>query len=174
MSETEGDSEISASDLPADISEAVTRVLKAASERDLRLVTAESCTGGLLASALTDVEGYSHALERGFVVYTDDAKRELLGVGADLLARDGAVSRACALAMAEGALARSPGHVSVALTGFAGPAGDGDEEGLVHIACARRGRPTDHRESHYGPIGRAGVRVASLRTALKMMEEALR
>ena len=160
-------------DLPRDIEDAVGRVLARACDLELRLATAESCTGGLVASMLTDVEGCSHAFERGFVVYTDEAKQELLGVDDAVLAGDGAVSKACALAMAEGALARSAADVAVALTGYAGPTGDGGEEGLVHLACARRGHETRHLEAHYGPIGRGPIRLACARDALGMMEAML-
>jgi nicotinamide-nucleotide amidase len=161
-------------ELPRDVEETVERALAAACEKELRLSTAESCTGGLLASILTDMEGCSHAFERGFVVYTDEAKREMLGVDASLLAKNGAVSKECAVAMAEGAIARSSAHIALAVTGFAGPAHDGNEEGLVHLACARRGNETLHREAHYGAIGRGPVRIACLRDALDMLEEALR
>lgn len=160
-------------DLPRELEDAVGRVLARACDLELRLATAESCTGGLVASMLTDVEGCSHAFERGFVVYTDAAKRELLDVSAELLARDGAVSKACALAMAEGALARSAADVSIALTGYAGPTKDGGEEGLVHLACARRGREPSHLEAHYGAIGRGPIRLACARDALSMLEEAM-
>jgi nicotinamide-nucleotide amidase len=161
-------------DLPGDVDAAVGRVLGAACTRGLRLTTAESCTGGLLASILTDVPGCSHAFERGFVVYTDEAKHELLGIPASLLEKHGAVSKPAAVAMAEGALEKSPADIAVAITGFAGPAGDDSEEGLVHFACARRGRPTIHREAHYGAIGRGPIRVACLEAALQMLEEMLR
>jgi nicotinamide-nucleotide amidase len=160
-------------DLPRELEDAVGRVLERACALELRLATAESCTGGLVASMLTDVEGCSHAFERGFVVYTDEAKRELLGVGAEILGRDGAVSKACALAMAEGALARSAADIAVALTGYAGPTQDGGEEGLVHLACAGRGRATHHLEAHYGAIGRGPVRLACARDALSMLEAML-
>jgi nicotinamide-nucleotide amidase len=159
--------------LPDRVEAAARELLTRACERDLRIVTAESCTGGLLASVLTDVEGCSHAFERGFVVYTEEAKTELLGVDAGLLAEHGAVNRATAIAMAEGALARSPGSIALAITGFAGRGGDDDEAGLVHLACARRGGATAHREKHYGDIGRGPVRLAALDTALAMLREAI-
>jgi nicotinamide-nucleotide amidase len=160
-------------DLPPEVEDAVARILRKACELELRLATAESCTGGLLASLLTDVDGCSHAFERGFITYTDGAKSELLGVDSALLDRHGAVSRPVALAMAEGALARSQADIAIAVTGFAGPTGGQGEEGLVHFGCARRGRTTVHREEHYGPAGRGGVRLACLRTATEMLEQAL-
>jgi nicotinamide-nucleotide amidase len=160
-------------DLPPEVEQAVERILRRACDAELRLATAESCTGGLLASLLTDVDGCSHAFERAFIVYTDEAKREMLGVGADLLERHGAVSQPVARAMAEGALARSRADIAIAVTGFAGPTKGNDEEGLVHFACARRGRPTVHREERFGPLGRGGVRLECLRTATEMLERAV-
>lgn len=160
-------------DVPDAVETAVYRLLRTACDAELKLSTAESCTGGLLASLLTDVDGCSHAFERGFVVYTEEAKQQMLGVPAELLERHGAVSEATARAMAEGALERSGADIALAITGFAGPAGPGDEEGLVHLACARRGRTTLHREMHYGPLGRGGIRIECLRTATEMIEEAL-
>ena len=159
-------------DLSPDIEQAVERILRKVCDADLRLATAESCTGGLLASLLTDVDGCSHAFERAFVCYTDEAKREMLGVDAALLERHGAVSEPVARAMAEGALARSRADIAIAVTGFAGPTKEG-EEGRVHFACARRGRATVHREAHYGPLGRGGVRLECLRTATEMLERAV-
>ena len=156
-------------DLPPQVEKAVERILLKACDADLRLATAESCTGGLLASLLTDVDGCSHAFERAFIVYTDEAKREMLGVDAALLERHGAVSEPVARAMAEGALERSHADVAIAVTGFAGPTRRG-EEGLVHFACARRGGPTAHREERFGPLGRGGVRLACLETATEMLE----
>src|SRR5882757_4583558 len=140
------------------------RVLRTACDDDLRLATAESCTGGLLASLLTDIPGMSHAFERGFVVYTDEAKTELLGISKPVLEKDGAVSEAAARAMAEGALARSQANVAVSITGFT-EGGPGQPAGLVHFACARHGRPTAHRKQELGDIGRAKVRIAALETA---------
>src|SRR6187549_193461 len=109
------------------------------------LVTAESCTGGLLASLLTDIPGSSHAFDRGFVTYTDESKNDLLGVPMDMLAEHTAVSKPVAIAMAEGALAKSKGAVAVAITGYAeGSKKRGEEAGLVHFASARTGRAVIH------------------------------
>lgn len=156
--------------IPAEIDQLAQAVLRAACDRDLKLATAESCTGGLLASLLTDVPGLSHAFERGFVVYTDEAKHELLGVPKSVLSTDGAVSEAAARAMAEGAVARSRNAVAVSITGYAeaGPAPD-QPAGRVHFACASLGRPTTHRHEEFGDIGRAAVRIACLEAALEMM-----
>lgn len=159
--------------LPDQVDEAARAVLERACERDLSIATAESCTGGLLASLLTDVEGASHAFERGFVVYTNQAKSELLGVDLGLIEGVGPVSEAVARAMAEGALRASNAQVAVSVTGFAGRGAPGDEPGLVHFACAREGRTTAHREEHFGDIGRGPVRLECLRVGLEMLDEAL-
>lgn len=149
-------------------------VLEAACAKDLAIVTAESCTGGLLASLLTDIPGCSHAFERGFVVYTDEAKHELLGVPTRLLEEDGAVSPAVAKAMAEGALAASRAQVAVSITGYAeAPEGGEGEAGLVYLACARHGVPTVILRQRYGDVGRAQVRLGCLETALEMLAEAM-
>ena len=156
--------------LPDETEEATRRLLQKASERDLRLATAESCTGGMLASLLTDVQGVAHAFERGFVTYTNEAKSEMLGVPMDLIRGKGAVSREVAVAMAEGALERSRAHIALAVTGFADA---GDEPGLVHFGCARAGRSTAHREEHFGPGGRGATRVKCMKVAVEMMTEML-
>ncbi|HEX2802059.1 MAG TPA: CinA family protein, partial [Phenylobacterium sp.] len=148
-------------------------VLREACDRRLKLVTAESCTGGLLASVLTDVDGFGHAFERGFVTYTDESKMELLDVPPGLLARHGAVSPQVAEAMATGALIRSSGDVAMAVTGFAGRGAPEDEPGLVFFALARRGRPVWIQEAHFGDIGRGPVRLACLRHALRMLRDNL-
>ncbi len=108
--------------------------------------------------------------ERGFVTYTDEAKHDMLGIPLDLIRRDGAVSKAVAEAMAEGALARSRATLAVSVTGFAG---DGAEPGLVHFACARHGRDTLHREEHFGDIGRGEIRLACMRVAVEMLDAML-
>jgi nicotinamide-nucleotide amidase len=166
LSETETLSPV----LPDALEQATRRLLAKACERDLVLATAESCTGGMLASLLTDVQGVAHAFDRGFVTYSAESKTELIGVPAALIAEKGAVSREVAVAMAEGALERSRAHIALAITGFAD---SGDEPGLVHFACARQGRITAHREAHFGAIGRGAVRVAALGVAVEMMTEML-
>ena len=158
--------------LPEDIDDLAKAVLALACESDLMLATAESCTGGLLASLLTDIPGKSHAFERGFVTYSDAAKHELLGVPAELLEREGSVSEACARAMADGALAHARADIAVAITGFAEGAPD-QPAGLVHFGCARRGGETQHREARFGAVGRADVRLGALRVALSMLYEGL-
>jgi nicotinamide-nucleotide amidase len=156
--------------IPDELEDELRRLLEKASEREIMLATAESCTGGMLASLLTDIPGVAHSFERGFVTYTDESKHELLGVPKDLLQDKGAVSREVAVAMAEGALERSRANMALAVTGFADT---GDEPGLVHFACARAGRRTVHREEHFGPIGRGATRVQCLRVGVEMMTEML-
>ena len=156
--------------LPNRVEEATRRLLAKACERELVLATAESCTGGMLASLLTDVRGVAHAFDRSFVTYSEEAKTEMLGVPADLIAAEGAVSKPVAIAMAEGALERSRAHITLSITGFAD---SGDEPGLVHFACARSGRITAHREAHFGPIGRGATRIACMEVAIEMMTEML-
>lgn len=160
--------------LPDGIDAMTHRLLAEACDKQLMLATAESCTGGLLGSLLTDVQGASHAFERGFIVYTDEAKAELLGVPPSLIEEHGAVSRPVAIAMAEGALEHSRAHIALSVTGFAGKGGKDDEIGLVHFGCARHGGETRHREEHFGDIGRGPIRIACMRTALSMLGEALK
>jgi nicotinamide-nucleotide amidase len=142
--------------------------------RRLRVATAESCTGGLVAALLTDIPGSSDVVECGFVTYSNDAKHELLDVPQEMLAQHGAVSEPAARAMAAGALAHSHADVAVSITGVAGPDGGTAEKpvGLVHLAAARRGGPTLHRECRFGNIGRSGVRLASVEVALQLVAEA--
>lgn len=159
--------------LPADIEALIDRVLEAADDRGLTLATAESCTGGLIASVLTDVEGRSHAFERGYVVYTNDAKADELAVPLRLIGQYGAVSEPVARAMAEGALRASGAGLAVSVTGFAGRAGPDDEPGRVHFALAAAGAPTRHEEHHFGDVGRGPVRLECLRVALRLLEQAV-
>jgi len=148
------------------------RVLDACRTRGLKVATAESCTGGLVAGALTEVPGSSDVLDRGFVTYSNAAKEAMLGVPAATLERHGAVSRETAEAMAAGALAMSDADLAVAITGVAGPGGGSAEKpiGLVHFAAAARGGRRVHREKHYGDIGRSAVRAQSVAEALAMLE----
>jgi nicotinamide-nucleotide amidase len=159
--------------LPDHLDEQAERLMHRLCDRNLTVATAESCTGGMLAALLTDIEGAGHGFERGFVAYTKDAKAELLGIEPSLLDRNDAVSEIVAREMADGALKRSHADVAIGITGFAGPAGPGNEEGLVHMALARRGRPTLHREEHFGAIGRGAIRVQSLKAMLEMLEQAI-
>lgn len=161
------------STLPPPILQRLVGVMKRLDDAGLNLALAESCTGGLVSSAFSGVEGLSHVFVCGFVTYSEDAKREALGVPQSVLERDGAVSSACAAAMAEGALSRSTGDLAVAITGFAGPAGPEDEEGLVWFGVAREGQPTRTRQVHFGAIGRDAVRLSCLTCVLDLLETEL-
>lgn len=146
-------------------------VLARAEAAGERIVTAESCTGGLIAALLTDIPGASAVFERGLVTYSNAAKTELLGVAPALLAAHGAVSEAVARAMAEGALAHGPVDAAMAVTGVAGPGGGTALKpvGLVHVAATRRGRATLHRRLALGPLSRDAIRWASVAAALRLL-----
>jgi nicotinamide-nucleotide amidase len=150
-----------------------TQLLALCRDKKLRIVTAESCTGGLVAATLTEIAGSSDVFERGFVTYSNDAKQMMLGVPAALLEQFGAVSRQTAEAMASGALANSPADLAVAITGIAGPGGATEEKpvGLVHFAACRRGGSPVHRERRFGDIGRSQIRSASVGEALTLLQE---
>lgn len=156
-----------------DLLEQAQAVLRRAADRDLSLATAESCTGGLVSSLLTDIEGMSGAFERGFTVYTNAAKSQMLGIDRAMIEDRGAVSQAVAAAMAAGALQHSEADVAVAVTGFAGPAGERDEEGLVHLATRSRQGHAVARECHFGACGRDRVRELAARAALEMLGETI-
>ncbi|MCC7429105.1 MAG: CinA family protein [Alphaproteobacteria bacterium] len=145
-------------------------LLAALRARKLKLATAESCTGGMIAAALTDIAGCSDVVERGFIVYSNASKTEILGVPADLLAAHGAVSEPAARAMVQGALARSRAQVAVAVTGVAGPTGGTAEKpvGLVHLAAARADGPVLHVR-HVFPGDRAAVRAATVAEAFALI-----
>jgi len=145
------------------------------SKRGLTIVTAESCTGGLIAASLAAVPGASASLERGYITYSNEAKIEMLGVPADLIASKGAVSKEVALAMIEGALNESPADIAVAVTGIAGPDGGSPEKpvGLVHIAVGRRDGARLHEEKRFGDVGRHEVQLQTVIAALDMMKRAL-
>ena len=152
-----------------------TELLAAARAKGLKIATAESCTGGLIAGLLTEIAGSSDVFERGFVTYSNQAKEEMLGVPAALLRQHGAVSEAVARAMAEGAIRNSTSDLSVAVTGIAGPGGGTDEKpvGLVHIAAARAGTATATRLCRFGDIGRGQVRLKTVEAALTLVETLL-
>jgi nicotinamide-nucleotide amidase len=141
--------------------------------RGLRLATAESCTGGLVAAILTEIPGSSDVVDRGFVTYSNDAKQAMLGVPAAMLRDFGAVSRETAEAMAQGALAQAPVDLAVSITGIAGPGGGSATKpvGLVHFAAAARSGRRLHHERRFGDIGRGDVRRASVAEALAMLRE---
>ncbi len=160
--------------MDAELLEQAQSLLTLCRSRKLRIATAESCTGGLLAATLTDLAGSSDVYERGFVTYSNEAKQAMLNVSPQMLARYGAVSRETAQAMATGALAAAPVDVTVSITGIAGPGGavEGKPVGLVHFATASRSGRLQHVELRYGDIGRTQVRRASVEQALTMLREA--
>ena len=149
------------------------QVLAAARAKKRMIATAESCTGGMIAAALTDIAGSSDVVERGFITYSNRAKTELLGVPASLIDKHGAVSEEVARKMASGALKHAPVALAVAVTGIAGPGGGskGKPVGLVHFGLARQGKPV-HAEHHVFKGNRAAVRRATVKRALEMLLEA--
>jgi nicotinamide-nucleotide amidase len=159
---------------PGDIEATCAAIIAAYRDLGWMIVTAESCTGGLIAGALTEIAGSSSVVDRGFVTYTNQAKMELIGVSTATLEGFGAVSKETALQMAQGALMRSNAQVAVAVTGIAGPGGGSAEKpvGLVHLALKTRSGSIDHREMRYGELGRDQVRLATVRTALEMLAAA--
>ncbi|MFF0949455.1 CinA family protein [Rhizobium leguminosarum] len=156
---------------PDDILSTAETIIRDFTAAGLMISTAESCTGGLIAGALTEISGSSAVVDRGFVTYTNTAKMEMLGVQAETLLRFGAVSEETARQMVHGALFRSRAEIAVAVTGIAGPGGGSAEKpvGLVHLAAKSRAGTLIHRQMLYGDIGRSEVRVATIRTALEMV-----
>lgn len=150
-------------------------VLAEARAQKLRIATAESCTGGLIGGLLTEVPGSSDVYDRGFIVYSNRAKSDMLNVPGDLIADMGAVSEAVARAMAEGAVENSNAHMAVAVTGVAGPGGGTRLKpvGLVHIAAAREGRSILHEAHRFGDIGRSEVRMKTVEEALLLLQRLL-
>ena len=140
----------------------------------LKLATAESCTGGLVAACLTEIAGSSDVVERGYVTYSNEAKTEMLGVPADLVVSCGAVSEEVARVMAETTLARSRADVAVSITGIAGPGGATPEKpvGLVHFGLSRRGKPVSARRRAFAG-NRQAVRRAAVMTAFDLLCDAL-
>jgi nicotinamide-nucleotide amidase len=141
--------------------------------KKLMVATAESCTGGLVAAALTDIAGSSAVIDRGFVTYTNEAKHQMLGVPLDTLKTFGAVSRETAEAMVRGALGHANADLAVSITGIAGPGGGSPDKpvGLVHFAAVSRDGTTLHAAMRYGDIGRSAVRHKSVLQALRMLQE---
>lgn len=157
---------------PSELTQLAARVLTNLGAAGERIATAESCTGGLIAAALTAIAGSSSVVDRGFVTYSNEAKTEMLGVPAELIAAKGAVSREVALAMAEGALARSDADRAVSVTGIAGPGGGSADKpvGLVHFGLARKGRQPRHLERVFAG-DRDAVRLGTVLTALNLLLE---
>ncbi|HEV7307891.1 CinA family protein [Ensifer sp.] len=156
---------------PADIEVQAGQIIAAFAVKGFKVATAESCTGGLIAAALTEISGSSAVVDRGFVTYSNEAKVAMLGFETATLTTHGAVSRQTAIGMAQGAVRHSGADFAVAVTGIAGPSGGSVEKpvGLVHLAAAGRNGALLHREMRYGDIGRSNVRLATVRTALDML-----
>jgi len=160
---------------PTDILALAADVLDGCRRRGWRIATCESCTGGLVAAALTEAAGSSAVFDRGYVTYSNDAKAALLGVPEHLLASYGAVSSQVAAAMAQGALARADADLTVSITGIAGPGGGSAEKpvGLVYFATAVQGGGIVGHMELYGDLGRSAVRQAALATALRLLQARL-
>ena len=158
--------------LDDDIADAAKGLLDICIAKKLSIATAESCTAGLVAGALTEIPGSSAVVDRGFVTYSNQAKHEMLGVRNDTLTAHGAVSRQTAEAMVRGVLGHSKVDLAVSITGIAGPGGGSADKpvGLVHFAAATRDGHRLHREKRYGDIGRGPVRMRSVAEALAMIE----
>ena len=159
--------------LPEDLDRKAEQAMRRLCDQQLTVATAESCTGGLLASLLTDIEGCGHGFDRGFITYSAEAKQELLGLHPDLVDHNDAVNAEVAKAMAEGALERCKADIALAVTGFAGPSGPNCEEGLAFMACARRDGETKVEERHFGAIGRGPIRIEALKVLVDMMCHAI-
>lgn len=167
-------SEIIDTILPYELIEAARRVVDANRTAGRRIAVAESCTGGLVAAALTEVAGSSDVFESGYVTYSNDAKMNTLKVSLDVLETFGAVSIAVAWSMAQGALAKSGAHVSVAITGVAGPGGGTEKKpvGTVVFARAEKGADPDHVVAdlrHFENNGRGGIRLQAALCALELL-----
>jgi nicotinamide-nucleotide amidase len=156
-----------------ELTQAARALLDLCRSKRLILAAAESCTGGLLAATLTEIPGSSDVFERGFITYSNEAKRAMLGITAMTLAKHGAVSRETAEAMATGVLAHAPVDLAVSITGIAGPGGavPGKPVGLVYLAAASRSGRLIQHERKYGDIGRTQVRRACVIEALAMLGE---
>jgi nicotinamide-nucleotide amidase len=157
---------------PPDLIARAAALLDRCRAADLKIATAESCTGGLVAGLLTEIPGSSAVFERGFVVYSNEAKEALLMIPPEVIRAQGAVSEDTAIAMADGALVASLADIAVSITGVAGPDGGTliKPVGLVYFACAGMGQPTVAREVRFGDIGRSNVRLASVAVALELLE----
>ena len=158
----------------AELIRAAGQILAACRDQSLKIVTAESCTGGMIATMLTEVPGSSDVFERGFVTYSNEAKEELIGVPVRLIEDFGAVSEEVARAMAVGALAASEAQLSVSVTGVAGPGGGSPEKpvGLVHLAAAR-GNKVLHERCEFGDPGRNEIRRLSVARGFVLLNSLL-
>ncbi len=151
------------------------QVIELARTRGVKIATAESCTGGLIAGALTDIAGSSAVVDRGFVTYSNSAKMEMLEVSPETLQAHGAVSSQTAQQMAEGALAHSQASLTVSVTGIAGPGGGSADKpvGLVWFGLAQAGIPTRTLSRKFGDVGRDRVRALTVEQALRLLIDAL-
>ena len=164
------------SPFPADLVARATELLQVCREAGLKIVTAESCTGGLIAALLTEIPGSSDVVERGFITYSNEAKAEMIGVPMAMIEMHGAVSKEVAQAMAEGALAHSRADIAVSVTGVAGPGGGTATKpvGLVHFGAARRDSVLVDTEKHFGDQSRAAIRLASVSVARDLLFDCAR
>ena len=155
------------------ILELAQEVVRLCTEKNVMIATAESCTGGLVAGAITEISGASQVMERGFITYSDQAKIEMLGVMPITLRQFGAVSKDVSLEMAHGAMSRSEAGISVSTTGIAGPNGGttGKPVGLVHFGGRHYKGKLIHREMNFGDIGRHEIRMSAVEVALEMIIE---
>ncbi len=160
---------------PSDIEQKSRLLIEKYTASGKRIVTAESCTGGLIAGALTEIPGSSAVVERGFVIYSNEAKTQLLDVPPELIERVGAVSEQVAAAMVRGALAHSSADIAVSVTGIAGPNGGTEEKpvGLVYLGIATRGHEPLVKRCIFSQQSRSGVRLHTMRAALDLLEQAL-
>ena len=160
---------------PSDILDSAGRIIAKLRAAHLKVATAESCTGGLVAGAITSIAGSSDVFDQGFVTYANSAKTAMVGVDAKLIREHGAVSAEVAHAMAEGGLKAAAADVAVAITGVAGPTGGTAEKpvGLVHFAAAKRGGATTNEARRFGDIGRHQIRIASVEVALNLLRRLL-
>lgn len=158
---------------PEELENKAINVLELARKKSWKIATAESCTGGLIGGILTEIAGSSDVFDRSYVTYTNSAKQDLLDVPKNDLRRHGAVSEVVARAMADGALAKSGAQIVVAVTGIAGPGGGSADKpvGRVHLSAKAIGKTQTHRQMDYGDLGRSAVRLATVATALEMLEE---
>ena len=156
---------------PLEINNRVSGILKLCKQKGVTIVTAESCTGGLIAGCLTEVPGSSAVIEGGFVTYSNQAKMSMLSVKLDQLDQYGAVSEEVARSMAEGALGSSKADIAIACTGVAGPGGATDTKpvGLVHLSCASRKHPTSHKKCNFSGE-RSTIRLATVNAAFGLIE----
>lgn len=160
---------------PEPLLDQAARLLQACRTAELRITTAESCTGGLVAGLLTAIPGSSDVVDRAFVTYSNEAKAEMLGVPMELIEANGAVSEEVARAMAEGALRHSRAQLAVSITGVAGPGGGSDAKpvGLVHFSTALVHYPVVLEERRFGDRGRDEIRMQSVVTAVELLRRAV-